>query len=65
MKQFKRYRMKRSIRTFAILILMVSMHVSGQDFQGTAVYESKKNLRLTDYGVDVSNYALAEFLLDH
>ena len=26
--------------------------------------ESKKNLRLTDYGVDVSNYALAEFLLD-
>ena len=27
--------------------------------------ESKKNLRLTDYGVDVSNYALAEFLLDH
>lgn len=37
--------MKRSIRTFAILILMVSMHVSGQDFQGTAVYESKKNLQ--------------------
>ena len=27
--------------------------------------ESKKNLRLTDYGVDVSNYALAEFLLDY
>ena len=26
--------------------------------------EDKKQLRLTDYGVDVSNYALAEFLLD-
>lgn len=27
--------------------------------------EDKKRLRLTDYGVDVSNYALAEFLLDN
>ncbi len=33
--------MKRGIRIFTVLILMVSMHVSGQDFQGKAEYFSK------------------------